>query len=319
MSRYRKIDPRIWNDEKFRAFSDDGKLAFLFILTHPHMTSLGAMRATLPGLASEIGWHVTRFLDAIREAIRDGLLEVNEDACYVGAPNFLRYNEPEGPNSVKLAWVEALDLVPECPEKNLLITRVRKYLNGKSDAFRLAIGVDIWDAFPDAIPVPIPRPMSHPGAGAGTGAGAGRVLPSTEAAHPRTTKTRLRHDKNGHDAPTNAVWRAYCVAYKFRYQAEPVRNATINGQLARFLARVPADEAPMIAAAYVGNSNQTYVRGGHSIGLLLRDAEKLRTEWFTGQRVTEAKARDLDHLQTQGDEWRDLLVKASEGDAAPES
>ena len=31
--RYRKIDPRIWNDEKFRQFSDRAKLAFLFVLT----------------------------------------------------------------------------------------------------------------------------------------------------------------------------------------------------------------------------------------------------------------------------------------------
>ena len=28
--RYRKIDTGIWNDEKFHALSDDGKLAFFF-------------------------------------------------------------------------------------------------------------------------------------------------------------------------------------------------------------------------------------------------------------------------------------------------
>ena len=54
MGRYRKIDPRIWNDEAFRALSDRGKLVFLFILTHPHMTSLGAMRASTLGLAAEL-------------------------------------------------------------------------------------------------------------------------------------------------------------------------------------------------------------------------------------------------------------------------
>ena len=45
VARYRKIDPRVWNDEKFVSFSDDGKLAFLFVLTHPSMTAIGAMRA----------------------------------------------------------------------------------------------------------------------------------------------------------------------------------------------------------------------------------------------------------------------------------
>lgn len=106
------------------------------------------------------------------------------------------------------------------------------------------------------------------------------------------------------------MWRAYTVAYKLRYKTEPVRNATINGQLAQFLKRVPADEAPMIAAAYVGNNALGYVRAGHSVGALLRDAEKLRTEWVTGARTTESKARELDHLQTQGDDWKGLLEKA---------
>jgi hypothetical protein len=55
MARYRKIDPRIWNDAKFRALLDDAKFVFMLLLTHPHMTALGAMRATLAGSAAELG------------------------------------------------------------------------------------------------------------------------------------------------------------------------------------------------------------------------------------------------------------------------
>ncbi len=54
MSRYRKIDPRIHNDAKFKALSERGKLFFFTILTHPHMTALGAMRATEAGLCEEM-------------------------------------------------------------------------------------------------------------------------------------------------------------------------------------------------------------------------------------------------------------------------
>jgi hypothetical protein len=60
MSQYRKVDTRIWNDAQFCGLSDDGKLVFLLLLTHPNMTSLGAMRATLAGLAEEIGWEPER-------------------------------------------------------------------------------------------------------------------------------------------------------------------------------------------------------------------------------------------------------------------
>jgi hypothetical protein len=92
VSRYRKIDPRIWNDAKFRDLSDRGKLAFLFILTHPHMTSLGAMRGSLSGLATELGWSEKAFREAFGEALAKGMLEHGEKASFVGVPNFLRYN-----------------------------------------------------------------------------------------------------------------------------------------------------------------------------------------------------------------------------------
>ncbi len=153
MGRYRKVDPRIWNDAKFRTLSDDGKLAFLFVLTHPQMTALGAMRGTISGLAEELRWDVARMRDAMSDAIRHDMVVVNADASFICLPKFLRYNEPEGPNSVTKAWLDALDLIPECAEKADLISNCRKYLDGKSDAFRHAIGHAIWDAF--GMPCPI--------------------------------------------------------------------------------------------------------------------------------------------------------------------
>jgi hypothetical protein len=151
MARYRKIDPRIWNDEKFRRFSDDGKLGFLFVLTHPAMTAVGAMRGTEAGLAAELGWTLERTADAMSGAIAEGMLDVDREASFVGVRNFLRYNEPEGPNSVAKAWIEALDLIPECDGKRRLISRCRAYLDERTKKFRDALPDAIWDAFPDAI------------------------------------------------------------------------------------------------------------------------------------------------------------------------
>lgn len=125
MAKYRKIDPRIWNDEKFRSLSDQGKLVFLFILTHPHLTSLGAMRASLDGLASELGWTSKGFRERFAEPFRNGLLRVDERASFVVAPNFLKYNPPDNPNVV-VSWKHSLDLLPECTLKNELIKRVKQ-------------------------------------------------------------------------------------------------------------------------------------------------------------------------------------------------
>jgi hypothetical protein len=162
MGRYRKIDTKIWNDENFQAFSDDGKLAFLFLLTHPHMTAIGAMRTTIPGLAAELGWPLKRFRAAIQSPLSKGMIELNEQACYLALPKFLRYNEPEGPNSVTKAWPQALNLIPECPEKTTLITRCQTYLNGRSDAFRHAIGDAMQDAIGDAKSKPCPIQEQEP-------------------------------------------------------------------------------------------------------------------------------------------------------------
>jgi hypothetical protein len=157
MGRYRKIDTRIWNDAKFIALSDKGKLAFLFLLTHPHMTSLGAMRATLPGLASELRWDAEAFGEAFREALRKGLVEHDDKACFVGLPNFLKYNGPESPNVVK-SWSESLDLIPECDLKSRLLNRVKGFVEGLSKGFAEALP----EAFAKGMPNPEPEQEQEP-------------------------------------------------------------------------------------------------------------------------------------------------------------
>lgn len=151
MAKYRKIDPRIWNDAKFRSMSDKGQLLFLFVLTHPHMTALGAMRASLDGLAAEKGWTSKAFREAFAEASGKGLLEVDETACFLAAPKFLKYNPPESPNVVK-SWVHAVDLLPECNGKNHLIARVLRQTEGFGKGFREALPEAFCEDFAKAMP-----------------------------------------------------------------------------------------------------------------------------------------------------------------------
>lgn len=112
MGRYRKIDPRIWNDAKFAALSHEAQRIFLFILTHPQMTGLGAFRATTNGMAEELGLDGKGFREPFRELLAKGLVKYDERAFLIFAPNFLRYNEPENPNVIK-GWLGALEYLPE--------------------------------------------------------------------------------------------------------------------------------------------------------------------------------------------------------------
>ena len=78
MGHYRKIDTRIWNDHKFNGLSDDGKIVFFLLLTHPYLTSIGAMRASLPGLACELNWPYDRFKIAFDESHIKNMIRFDE-------------------------------------------------------------------------------------------------------------------------------------------------------------------------------------------------------------------------------------------------
>ena len=151
MSKYRKIDVRIWNDAKFSTMSDNGKLAFLFVLTHPHMTSLGAMRATIPGMAAELGWKPEAFREAFREALTKGLAKHDEKASFVWLPNFLKYNAPESPNVVK-SWEKSLELIPECDMYFELLQQVKAFTEALPKGFVEALPEDFRKSMPNPEP-----------------------------------------------------------------------------------------------------------------------------------------------------------------------
>lgn len=89
-----------------------------------------------------------------------------------------------------------------------------------------------------------------------------------------------------------------------------MRNATVNGQLAQLVGRLGADEAPHVAAWYVGHQNRFYVGAGHSVGVLLKDCEKLRTEWATGRQTTATQAMQADRTQTNFNAFAPLIAEA---------
>ena len=162
-SKYRKIDPKIWNDEKFYTASLSCQHLFLFILTHPHMTPVGAMRTSPAGLADELDWSEKGFPQAFPEAFAEGcskgFWKYDKRAKFLMVPNFLKYNRPESPNVIK-SWFGCWNDLPECPLK----TEVYQLLKGLAKGF----GEGFAKAFTEAFPKDLPEDMPESGAGAGT-------------------------------------------------------------------------------------------------------------------------------------------------------
>ena len=150
MARYRKIDVRIWNDQKFRSLSDNAKLAFFLVLTHPDTTPLGMLRSRPVALAYELGWQADAMSDAIDEACQMGMLMVDVKAGLMVAPNFLKYNPPNGPNSLA-SWGELIDLMPECPLRDESLRRLKHFLDSLSDGMKKGIPDALKDAIRDAM------------------------------------------------------------------------------------------------------------------------------------------------------------------------
>lgn len=117
---------------------------------------------------------------------------------------------------------------------------------------------------------------------------------------------------------TARTWGSYSIAYRNRYQVLPVRNAKVNGQLTQLVKRLGVDEAPEVAAFYVGHQGQFYVRAKHTVDLLLRDAEGLRTEWARGRTVTSTEARQADETAARGNVFDKLIQEHRAGTFLPE-
>ena len=152
MARYRKISPSIWNDAKFRSLSDNGKLVFFMLLTHPQTSAIGTLRAYPQGLAPEMGWSEKAFREAFREASEKGMVVCSEKDGLIWLPNFTKYNAPESPNVLK-SWAGSLEDCPECALKNKVYEHVKAFAESLGEAFA--------KAFREAFGQPSPRLCLH--------------------------------------------------------------------------------------------------------------------------------------------------------------
>ncbi|WP_290925030.1 hypothetical protein [Halodesulfovibrio sp.] len=153
--RYRKISVCIWNDAKFMALSNDAKLIVFFMLTHPDLTQLGALRANVPGLACELGMELEAFTKGFEEVLNQGIVK-HDGKLLFWFPNFLRYNLPESPNVVT-NWQKGYDGLPESPLKDELLIGAKALVDGLSKAFQEAF----TKAFAETLVQPSPNHRAY--------------------------------------------------------------------------------------------------------------------------------------------------------------
>jgi uncharacterized protein YdaU (DUF1376 family) len=128
---------------------------------------------------------------------------------------------------------------------------------------------------------------------------------------PSEKETKIPRDvqKRSREAKSSGAWNAYMNAYRDRYGVTPERNATNNSLLCQLVDKVGQDNAPLVAAFYITHQGSWYTTAGHAVTLLVRDAQKLLTEYKTGNVITNAQARQDDGRAARGQMWQRLIEK----------
>ena len=149
MAHYRVVDTKIWNDAKFRALSWDARMLFLYVLTHPQMMAVGAMRSTLDSLWQELCRTRAPLVphscpsgappvphpcptDAAAEIRASGMVREDESACFLCLPNWFKYNAPHNQHGRKF-WLDTFDILPECALASEHKANAQKALGGNND------------------------------------------------------------------------------------------------------------------------------------------------------------------------------------------
>lgn len=140
-ARYRKIEVRMWGDEKFRNLTPIppcGQGLWVFLLTGPHTGPIpGLFRSGRAAMAEELDWPVEAFDEAFREASSQGMVKADWKAKVVWVPNAVACNKPESPNVVT-SWGAEWDLIPECDLKREAYDSLRSNICALGEGFAKA-------------------------------------------------------------------------------------------------------------------------------------------------------------------------------------
>jgi uncharacterized phage protein (TIGR02220 family) len=113
MSRYRKVDPRFWKDEKVIAFSPEEKLVALYLFTG-QSNRIGLFSFSPGEAAEDVGTLPQTFGERFGKVCQTLGLGWDETFRVLYIPTWWKYNQPENVNNV-LGNLKDLEDVPDCP------------------------------------------------------------------------------------------------------------------------------------------------------------------------------------------------------------
>lgn len=265
---------------------------------------IGCYRLPDGYVSEDLCWDAETVSKGFAELFDKGFATRDFDSKWVFIHAFLKWNGIENPNQAIPAIKIALSLPAGLPFRPSII----KALNDSTIRFKDKIRPDVWNPF-ETLCQTVSKPETETETETGTEAGAELLPPHSEnfpgtslsvaiAPDPKNEIPQSPKAETELQASCRETWHSYATAYAERYGVDPVRNAKVSSQVKQFVQRIGREEAPPVAAFFVGHSSSFYVRKSHDVGSLLTDAEKLRMEWATGRMVTVTSAQQSDRTQS---------------------
>jgi len=147
MSRYRKLDPRFWKDEKIRHLSQIEKLISLYAFTG-QSNRIGLFSFSPGEAVEDLGLSRQTFAKGFGKVCKILSLGGDSEARVLYLPTWWKYNHPENPNVLKSILTDLHEL-PQTP----LITEFSSNLRYLSETFH--------QTFREGLGKPSPKRMPH--------------------------------------------------------------------------------------------------------------------------------------------------------------
>jgi len=119
----------MWSDRDFRSLSMEAKILWVFILTHPDMTPMGAMEFSINGTADKLRTVTETVSNGLQELLDKRFVEYDSEALCLTVPNWFKHNPPYNPNMVTACYTGAEE-VPECEIKDAQLQRLTEFTEG---------------------------------------------------------------------------------------------------------------------------------------------------------------------------------------------
>lgn len=110
--KYRRVNPQVWNDEKFLALSNDAKLVWTYLLTCPEANSIGLYNVNLGEVAKKLHFKLETIMTMISDFGELGMAFFDEPISLIWLPKWIFHDPPDGTNQLKGYIATVQDALP---------------------------------------------------------------------------------------------------------------------------------------------------------------------------------------------------------------